>query len=126
LQHLPDLYRSTSKVVRNGAGFVGTDSLRTYLSSLPPTTHIVTSYNCHPLPVTTISPQAQPNEQHSLPSSLITVTGTVKFGGEGFERPFTQTFIINPDLNPTQEQQEKLGDVQLFYIGSDTLRIHDQ
>lgn len=51
---LPNFYRPTSALTWNGTPYQGPDGVRQLLSKMPPTKHDVQSFDCHPIPGTSL------------------------------------------------------------------------
>eukprot|EP00118_Oscarella_pearsei_P004360 m.18517 g.18517 ORF g.18517 m.18517 type:complete len:137 (+) comp27673_c0_seq3:339-749(+) len=78
------LYTSMSSVVWNGNSSTGVEAVTSFLQSLPSSSHVLTSLDCHPIPEV-----ASPGQT----SILVATEGMVKYEGNK-ERPFSQNFIL--------------------------------
>ncbi|KAH7338937.1 hypothetical protein B0J17DRAFT_659203 [Rhizoctonia solani] len=126
IETVPRFYRPTSNITWNGTPVSGTDELRQLLEAMPRSDHDVQSYDCHPIPGSSV-----PGPQPRPPSLLVTVTGTVRHGPppqpgpaaaakkaifENEPRVFNQTFILIPD------EAAAAGEPK-YFVKADSLRF---
>ncbi|KAF8602345.1 NTF2-like protein [Ceratobasidium sp. AG-I] len=127
---VPRFYRPDSNITWNGTPVAGTEELKQFLEAMPRSIHDVQSYDCHPIPGSSMTgPQSPPRP----PSLLVTVSGTVRHGpppiptpasASGAKRPtfdneprvFNQTFILIPD------EAHTAGDPK-YFVKADSLRF---
>ena len=109
LQDLARFFSPTSLVVWEGNSVKGSQQLSHLFSMLPPTKHILTSIDTHPLP----PPSTASAPASSSPSSLlVSVSGTVVYGLDtAVPRGFFHSFVI-----------EKGGPGQFHYITAASFR----
>ncbi|GJE89516.1 nuclear transport factor 2 family protein [Phanerochaete sordida] len=119
---LPNFYRPNSALTWNGTPYQGAEGVRELISKMPPTSHEVQSFDCHPIP------GSQP------PSLFITVSGNVTHGKgpagnpastpnksiDGHPRVFAQTFMLVPDSTAAKAAP---GEVAKYYINADAMRF---
>jgi NTF2-related export protein 1/2 len=131
---LPKFYRDSSSLTWNGKPHQGIAGVKDIIQNMPPTSHEVHSFDCHPIPGSDLPPHPDIVLTASLtgvqpPSLLVTVSGSVTHGRgpnqksknvDGQPRVFSQTFMLVPDSNapPT-----KTGEVAKYFVNADAMRF---
>ncbi|KAG9099866.1 hypothetical protein FRC06_004751 [Ceratobasidium sp. 370] len=123
---VPRFYRPNSNITWNGTPVSGTEELKQLLEAMPRSEHDVQSYDCHPVPGSSVA-----GIQPRPPSLLVTVSGTVRHGPpptpspatgakrstfDNEPRVFNQTFILIPDEVHT-------GGDPKYYVKADSMRF---
>ncbi|KAF9166244.1 NTF2- export protein 1 [Actinomortierella ambigua] len=100
------LYRDSSAILWNGNAYSGVGPFKELYDKMPSSEHNVLSYDCHPLP------PGQGQDPTTPGSIIVSVSGTVKYGEESYQRQFFQSFVLSPD--PSNGS---------FYVWSDCFRF---